>query len=203
MGPIDFQHVGREMRLQSANWRYPAQSHLVDTTDGVWNVLSHADAYGIGRLVRDLVSGDQHCHQLRDLLGGTGSTGVWRLSNEQVIDAVVEMVAARRLLVLEKSRRSDRNVTQSGTAAATAQHRSSEPASTPAQLMQRPSMADVQPAHEQPSAVEENFVASINQDAQAATLKAAAAHGVPFCEVCEKAKQARKAALDAQLATTA
>ena len=64
-------------------------------------------------------------------------------------------------------------------------------------------MADVSPAQESPSAVEESFVASIDQDAQATVLKAAAVHGVPFCEVCEKAKQAKKAALDAQLTAMA
>lgn len=126
------------MRLQSASWGYPAQSPSVGNFDGAWNTLSQADMFGIRRLLRDLVFGDQQCHKLRDLLCETGSMGVSRLSNEQVIDAVAEMVAARRLLVLEKARRADWSVTRQVMRAAMVQHGLSEPASTPAQLRQQP-----------------------------------------------------------------
>jgi hypothetical protein len=70
-----------------------------------------------------------------------------------------------------------------------------------------PSMLRATPAAATPTTTQTAAAAvslpDIDQDRQAGGLRRAAVAGVPFCEVCEKAEQAKMAALDAHLATTA
>lgn len=200
MGSVTFERAGRGLQIQPTGFLLSGHLPPDRNPDGTWRALSQTDTFGVRSLLREFVSGDSDCRKLRELIGGIGSMALARLSNEQLIDSVAEMVIARRLLVLEKVHDADPSGQRQVMRAATVKYTPSERASTPTQLKHQPSLADAPPAHEPPPAVEESFVVNVDHDVQAGVLKAAAASGVPFCELCEKAKQA-KAALHAPLAT--
>lgn len=202
MGPVTFERGGRGLQICPNGWRHSGHSAFGCNANNAWRALSQTDTFGVRSLLREFVFGDHDCRKLRELINSICNMSALRLSNEQVIDAVAEMVATRQLQMLEKTSQGDSNARRHVMRPASANYTPSESASTPAQLRQQTSLADMPPAPAQPSAIEENFVANVNQDIQATTLKAAAVNGVPFCEVCEKARQAQ-VALDTRLASTA
>lgn len=146
---------------------------------------------------------------LRSLLSKDDSF-VYRLRDHQVRTAVA-LQLARKVYVLfefvDESRCIEPVALENDVAAAVralppsksatvATTSTSSPSPAPARRMAAP--VDIAP--EPWEAVgDKDFVANIDHDIQAAVLKAASAHGVPFCEVCEKANQFKKAALESNL----
>jgi hypothetical protein len=120
-----------------------------------------------------------HMVTLRQLVSKTPGPLAW-MSDHHVIALVAQMVVSRRLCLLAESR-----VARGAELTAAAAPPPPRLAGvTPSRLRApRPETAIF------PSPIVPEFTQDLNQAAQAAALELAAASGVPFCEVCEKARQ--------------
>jgi hypothetical protein len=134
-----------------------------------------------------------------------GSTDLARMNDDQIIDHLASLIADGQCLLLSKAltpeaallpvQNGPRVKPEAGGQAGAASVKS---VITPAFAMpQRGAAAAGAPAKTSaaPEEAPVSDFASVDQDKQAAALQQAAAAGVPFCEVCEKAaRQAAQAA---------
>lgn len=135
-----------------------------------------------GRWLAQFLTDDARRSLLRDMVHVTGDgLGLGTVSTQQVVDQLVDCFASGRVRVCGKlgvqPHESAMNLVKAmappGPAPAPVARSSSVPAAAP------PEAATLPP---------------IDAGAMAAVLVAAAEDGVPFCEICEKKKQARQAA---------
>ena len=103
------------------------------------------------------------------------------MTDSHVINRVAELIASRRLCLVTEVGAPRR--TSSGAPSARPRPRST--AVTPSRLAERASPAVTPSA----APAESEFADEVNQALQASALEDAAASGVPFCEVCDKAKE--------------
>lgn len=132
-------------------------------------------------------------YQLRQMLAPAEHLGLRHLTDAQVMDQVARRLVERDLLLYEKVLTPEAMARR---AQQSAQAMSTEDAPLPASAAPRPRVWAMQaPPSPEPAqkAAEPDF---LNQEAQARTLKVAAAHGIPFCEECEKRARANAEAED-------
>lgn len=191
MGPVTFERAGPGLQIQPTGFLPSGHLPSDRNADGAWRAMSLTDTFSVRSLLREFVSGDSDCRKLRDLIGGLGRMVPSRLSNVQLIDTAAEMIAARRLLVLEKVHEADSSGKRQVMRAATVKLHAKR-ARQQANSVEESAFASRCASCTRASpALEECFVANVNQDVQAGVLKATATTGVPFCEVYEKANQAK------------
>ena len=119
--------------------------------------------------------------RMRQIVAEDGWTIAW-LSDAQVVDIVARKVARRDLCLLVSERIAS-GARMSGLARVMA---AAAVAETPSMLRSRPDLDDPR----QTIAAMSEFADDMDQAMQAGVLEEAARDGVPFCEVCEKARQA-------------
>jgi hypothetical protein len=146
--------------------------------------------------------GDAYAHvpALRAALEA-GSTDLSRCNDSQILEHVARLLADGAFVLQRKVLTAEAAMipVQIGPAPAKVAAGAAGEASVKSVI--KPAFAVPQrsapaPAEQAPAPVSD--FASVDQDAQAAVLVQAAADGVPFCEVCEKAKREREAAQKAQ-----
>jgi hypothetical protein len=118
---------------------------------------------------------------MRQIVAEDGWTIAW-LSDAQVVDLVAAKVARRDLCLLVAERTAS-GARMSGLARVMA---AAGIAETPSMLRSRPDSDDPRQA----VAAMSEFADDMDQAMQAAVLQEAARDGVPFCEMCEKARRA-------------
>lgn len=122
--------------------------------------------------------------QLRHLLAFESHLTVSRLSDAQVLDAVAQLLAEHRWVVRHKTLTVAAKIKKAERQSSAASGPGDSQSVSPSRLR---GATDSTPAPQAAAAPETDF-ADINQDAQAATLTQAAEDGVPFCELCAKAR---------------
>lgn len=192
MAGVVFERAGRGLRIHPCGWM-----PLAGRDEEAWKALPQTDVLRVCHVLREFVLGDQDCRRLRELVDGVAGMATPSLLNqEQLIEAVAQLVSARRLLMQEKARLADPTATQRPTLAASGKQAASDAVVwTPARLRQAPVAQDMPRTPETPAApqppAEDGFASGLDQDTQAAVLKAASLAGMPFCEVCHAGSQAR------------
>lgn len=134
-------------------------------------------------------------------LAAEGRQNASALSDEEVLAAIGRQLANGRLILVSGA--STPPATGGGTDAAAVPQPSAPPrrppTMAPSSVLPPPRPA---PVPSPVAAAPEEF-ADVEQDSQAATLEQAADSGVPFCEVCEKAKAEAREKATAGAETTA
>lgn len=138
-----------------------------------------------------LEPGEEQVRKLRHLLAAaTGADKVWRLSDHQVIDEVADKLANRQLVLFKKVRSVDAKAPATASAPAAPAVAAAGASPTTTSIKRRPSPVAAPPAQPAPAPPQTApMSASLDQDAQATTLRLAAKDGTPFCEVCERRKR--------------
>jgi hypothetical protein len=194
MVSIRWGHGPAEMAIQRWGQMPNSLPHMSAGQDPNYE-WAHIEVCGLdhGRSLLRHGLGLEQAQALRQLLTGEAEADVWRLSDHQVIDRVAYKLAQSRWilfkLVLTAAARAKyvwRNTP--------GQHAIRDQAASTVHVKAR--QADAPPRQLAAAAVESDFE-SVDQDAQAATLRLAAVNGVPFCAVCERARLAREARLAA------
>ena len=186
-----WERAGRRLLLRPMTGPHHAAGDLPGDTPGETWRLCPSDAFGARSLLRDFVTSDQDFRRLREVTTRLAPVLSTDVSREQLINTVAELIAHRRMALLESVRPHGMVDKPRGQAPATMRQAGGmEGACTPAQLRGQmapdppPSAGAAQPP------VEDNFIENVAHDTQAVALKSAAATGVPFCELCEKARAA-------------
>ncbi len=133
-------------------------------------------------------------HALRDLLAD-GSTNSSRFSDHCIIKLVAQKLADRQLSLLRKVTHHAAAPIPEASAGVPQAFSSPPPPVATGRNATKPTPAPLHAstlAVAAAPAVKPEF-ASVDQDAQAETLRTAAADGVPFCAVCEQLKHRRNA----------
>ncbi len=193
MNSICWGHGWQALRI-SPWWRddnaTPARNQ-----DYLWLAVPIAGQVHARGLIGDALP---HVQDMRDALEG-GSTNLARLNDGQVIDHVARMLADGQLVLLRKAMTPEAALipAQMGPmlkkeAAGAAGEASVKSVISAAYALPQRAAAPVAAAVAE--AAPAGDFESVDQDRQAAVLQQAAADGVPFCEVCEKAKRERELA---------
>jgi len=122
--------------------------------------------------------------QLRHLLAIESHLPVSRLDTGQVLDAVAQLLAEHRWVVHHKALTAAAKIKKAQRQSSAASGPGDSQSVSPSRLR---GASESTPAPQAAAAPETDF-ADINQNAQAATLTQAAEDGVPFCELCAKAR---------------
>lgn len=163
--------------------------------DWTWRPLGASAMNQLRPHLRVLAGAGDGRRQLRQLLADMDDFDVSRLSDAHLVDLIAAMVGASRLTMYERVLTDEAQARYGIQRRVGARYSDAEPAMTPSQ---RSSRSETPPST---TPTEETLPeADLAQDAQAATLKAAAEQGVPFCEVCAKASAARSPAPTAMAA---
>lgn len=157
----------------------------VDQPDWRWECVPLRTRADAEFHLRGLMRGSDAVRALRHLLAGE-RVDVSRLADAVVIADVAVLLARGRLVLHEVNRHLERRITHVGKG-----HGEGVPSASPAPAAS-PRRASPPPSPVAPLSDPE--LDEMNQDAQAATLRAAARGAVPFCEVCAKAARARELA---------
>jgi len=158
----------------------PADGALTAT----WHTVLASNAIRVNQLLQEFIVTELECRPLRVLLGEVGRWQIQSLDRQRLLDEVARMVADRRLTLRERLR-------GAGSPGASVAAHGERPAPgalacTPAQLWRQ----QVANPTVMPAVVDPEFAEVVEQDFQARVLRAAAAQGTPFCEMCEKARRA-------------
>jgi hypothetical protein len=138
-----------------------------------------------------LGQGLEQAQALRRLLSSEGDANVWRLSDHQVTDQVADHLDHRRWVLFSlvlTAQAKARYAIQQVALPVTQPERGASPFGSKVRG------GESSPEIQAPARHPETDFASVDQLAQAATLRLAASSGVPFCAVCEKARQAQREA---------
>jgi hypothetical protein len=144
----------------------------------------------------------RHCSRRSALgelrqLATDGRLGTSGLSDEEVLASVGRRLASGQLILVSvpvpASVPASGGGVEAGAGAAPPMPPRRPPTMAPSASLLPPHPA---PAPARVAAAPEDF-AGVEQDSQAAALEQAAASGVPFCEVCEKARKAKAARTNA------
>lgn len=138
--------------------------------------------------LRDCATHGEARRQMRALLSGQDHLDVSRLNDRQLVMAVATLVASGHLKVMRKALTPQALLKHGIKQMAVVKYTADTPAITPSQGTGR--TFEAPPAAPLIQLEHDFSAARVDQDAQAATLKAAADQGVPFCEVCAKAAAA-------------
>lgn len=185
MGSVTLGRGWWSVHLHSAG-QEPMATSLTDP-DWTWRPLGASAMSQLRAHLRMLAGGVDGRSQLRQLLADMDHVDVSRLSDGHLVDLVAGLLGASHLTLYERVLTDEAQTRCSMPQRVGARYTAAEPATTPSRLSSRSEAPPPRPAPIE-EALPENDLA---QDAQAATLKAAAEQGVPFCEVCAKASAGR------------
>jgi hypothetical protein len=129
--------------------------------------------------------------KLRHLLA-SDCYNVCRMTDDEVLDCAATMLVRGEWVLFERRSTGTRNQSLASYPAAPSTGIAPTNLLSPRQPPSR-NAGSIAPPME---VAEETF----DQDAQAATLRLAAAHGIPFCEICERSKRGRSKASRAGVA---
>lgn len=148
-----------------------------------WTLAPTGPAPAWPRDLRALARGQGVLQSLRTLLADEGSMDVCRLNDDQVVARVESLLGRRRLVLLEPASPAPSPARLDGAPTPAVE----PPAALPAAVMGRPARV-VAPAPVETAAAPRTTpdFAQVDQDMQAAILRAAARAAVPLCEVCER-----------------
>jgi hypothetical protein len=170
---------------QSAEFQPPARG----VGDFHWQAQSFRNVDDARQCLRRIVRWPDDLNKIRSLAVVDGWIAANRLSDHQVLDRVAALLAQRRVVLARKVAGAI-----SGKKDAVEEKErprpsmSSGPALSPSMLIAREARAKSPVPTPSAPPVEADLPA-IDQAAQAAVLRQAAADGVPFCEECEKLKR--------------
>jgi hypothetical protein len=154
-----------------------------------WQAQNFRSVDDARQFLRRIVRWPDDLNKVRGLAVVDGWIAANRLSDHQVLDRVAALLAQRRLVLARKvagaiSGKKDEAKEKERPRPSM----SSGPALSPSMLIAREARArSPLPAPSAPPV--EADTPAIDQNAQAAVLRQAAADGVPFCEECEKLKR--------------
>lgn len=170
----------------------PASSCTVRASAGVdgpddlrFRCLAIHDAASAANWLAVAVTQSDDMTVMRQVVAEEGRPVAW-LSSAQVVEHVARKIAQRDLCLLIP----DRPATGSSMSGRARVQRGAEVAATPSMLRSRAETDERLPTF---AAIAE-ITDDMDQAMQAAVLEEAARDGVPFCEVCAKARQARSSA---------
>lgn len=172
------------------HWADPAPaSHHFEEAGQPWRALSFQTPERAEFHLRGLIRDADALRQLRAFLTVDGMD-ISRLGDAKVMTALATLVSRNRLVVYELGAPTSSLPRQGNQI----------PVATPLPALSAPLTPPPAAGARSPStkglsdaAPEESALEDIDQDAQAAGLRAAAVEGVPFCAICEKARRDARA----------